>query len=545
MSNESRLIMPATSGPETARDNSSPELGGPRPVPVSVLPASIRPAGFRSRFFPSHTDNNTVCPYPSRMFTPALRHAWGALVCLTLAGCAAVGPDYLPPASDAPADWHQLTPSATPAVRAQTADDLTAWWQQLNDPLLTQLMDEALRASPDLRSARAKLREARARRDVADAGRYPELSASGNASRSRSSRETGSGATRNFFSAGFDASWELDVFGGTRRAIEASEADLDTARASLDDTRVTLVAEVASAYVNVRALQLRLGIARANLAAQTETLQLTDWRQQAGLANTQDVEQARTNLEQTRAQIPALQASLTEAEHQLDVLLGLQPGNLHARLAGAGDLPALPARVAVGIPADTLRMRPDVRAAERRLAAETARVGVAEAARYPGFALNGSIGVEALTLGALGSGNAGTSSLLAGIAAPLFNAGRLRAQADAQDAVREQAQIAYTQSLLAALQDVENALSALARSQERQRALTDAADAARNAAALARQRYTAGLIDFQSVLDTERTRLSVEDSLAGTRADGVLALIRLYKALGGGWPPQASGKDAS
>ncbi|MBN8759813.1 MAG: RND transporter [Thiobacillus sp. 65-69] len=479
------------------------------------------------------------------MFTPALRHAWGALVCLTLAGCAAVGPDYLPPASDAPADWHQLTPSATPAARAQTADDLTAWWQQLNDSLLTQLMDEALRASPDLQSARAKLREARARRDVADAGRYPELSASGNASRSRSSRETGSGATRNFFSAGFDASWELDVFGGTRRAIEASEADLDTARASLDDTRVTLVAEVASAYVNVRALQLRLGIARANLAAQTETLQLTDWRQQAGLANTQDVEQARTNLEQTRAQIPALQASLTEAEHQLDVLLGLQPGNLHARLAGAGDLPALPARIAVGIPADTLRMRPDVRAAERRLAAETARVGVAEAARYPGFALNGSIGVEALTLGALGSGNAGTSSLLAGIAAPLFNAGRLRAQADAQDAVREQAQIAYTQSLLAALQDVENALSALARSQERQRALTDAADAARNAAALARQRYTAGLIDFQSVLDTERTRLSVEDSLAGTRADGVLALIRLYKALGGGWPPQASGKDAS
>lgn len=496
-------------------------------------------------FHHSITDNRPVCPYPFRMSTPALHPIWGAFACLALAGCAAVGPDYAPPASTAPAGWRQLDPAAAPAVRAQTPDDLAIWWQRLNDPLLTQLMDEALRASPDLRSAQARLREARARRDAADAARYPDISASGNASRSRSSRETGSGATRNFFSAGFDASWELDVFGGARRAVEASEADLDTARASLDDTRVSLVAEVASTYVNVRALQLRLGIARANLDAQTETLQLTDWRQQAGLVNAQDVEQARANLEQTRAQIPVLQASLAEAEHQLDVLLGLQPGSLHARLAEAGDLPALPAQVAVGIPADTLRMRPDVRAAERRLAAETARVGIAEAARYPSFALNGSIGVEALTLGALGSGDAGTTSLLAGVTAPLFNAGRLRAQVEAQDAVREQAQVAYAQSVLTALQDVENALSALARSQARQGALTNAADAARNAAALARQRYTAGLVDFQSVLDTERTRLSVEDSLASTRADGVLALIRLYKALGGGWSPPAAGKDAS
>ena len=478
------------------------------------------------------------------MQTLSLHRVSVACACLALAGCAAVGPDYVPPKPDAPSVWRQ-TDGVVSAAGAAASADLAVWWERLNDPLLTQLMQEALRASPDLRTAQAALRGARARRDAADAARYPDLSASGNASRSRSSRETGSGATRNFFSAGFDASWEIDVFGGTRRAVEASEADLDSARASLDDAHVSLVAEVASTYVSVRALQLRLGIARANLDAQTETLQLTDWRQQAGLVNTQDVEQARANLEQTRAQLPALQASLTEAEHQLDVLLGQPPGSLHARLAGTGDLPALPAQVAVGIPADTLRMRPDVRTAERRLAAETARVGVAEAARYPGFALNGSIGVEALTLGALSGGNAGASSLLAGVTAPLFDAGRRRAQVEAQDAVREQAQVAYERSLLAALQDVENALSALARSQERQRALTGAADAARNAAALARQRYTAGLVDFQSVLDTERTRLSVEDSLASTRADGVLALIRLYKALGGGWSPPVAGKDAS
>jgi len=208
----------------------------------------------------------------------------------------------------------------------------------------------------------------------------------------------------------------------------------------------------------------------------------------------------------------------------------------------------MPARIAVGIPADTLRQRPDVRVAERRLAAQTARVGAAEAARYPGFSLAGSIGLEALTLGALGNGGAGTASLFAGVTAPLFDAGRLRTQVEIQDALREQAQVAYEQTVLNALEEVENALVALARNREREQAVTESAAAARNAALLARQRYSAGLIDFQSVLDTERSVLSVEDSLASTRADGVLALIRLYKALGGGWSPPGAippaGKDA-
>ena len=202
-------------------------------------------------------------------------------------------------------------------------------------------------------------------------------------------------------------------------------------------------------------------------------------------------------------------------------------------------------QIAVGIPADTLRQRPDVRAAERRLAAETARVGVAEAARYPSFKLSGSIGLEALTLGALGNSGAAASSLLAGITGPIFDAGRLRAQVEIQDAVREQALVAYEQTVLTALQDVENALVALARNRERVEALANAVESARNAALLARQRYSAGLIDFQSVLDTERTVLVLEDSLASSRADGVLALIRLYKALGGGWSPQAEVRPTS
>lgn len=466
---------------------------------------------------------------------------------LGLAGCAAVGPDYTPPTPEVPTGWYRLDASAQPAARAEAPGDLSQWWKNLNDPLLSELIADALQTSPDLRSAQARLHEARARRTVAAAGRFPSVTASGAANRSQSSEESGSGATRNAYSAGFDASWEIDVFGSVRRSVEAAEADLESSVASLHNARVSLASEVALNYVEVRALQIRLGIARANLASQSETLQLTDWRAQAGLVSSQDVEQARSNREQTRAQIPALETSLGEAEHTLDVLLGKSPGTLHVRLAAAGNLPAVPAQIAVGIPADTLRQRPDVRAAERTLAAETARVGVAAAARYPAFNLSGSIGLEALTLGTLGNSGAATSSLLAGITGPIFDAGRLRAQVEIQDAVREQAQVSYEQSVLTALQEVENALVSLARNRERGEALANAAESARNAAQLAQQRYSAGLIDFQSVLDTERSVLSIEDSLASTRADGVLALIRLYKALGGGWSketePRPAGKD--
>jgi NodT family efflux transporter outer membrane factor (OMF) lipoprotein len=478
------------------------------------------------------------------MNTPHLARLLVILAGLGLAGCAAVGPDYVPPATDVPAGWNRLDTSTQPVASADAPGDLSQWWRRLHDPLLSELIDEALLASPDLRSAQARLREARARRMVAAAGRYPSVTASGAASRSESSEEAGSGATRNFFSAGFDASWELDVFGGVRRSVEAAEADLESSLASLHDTRVSLVSEVALNYVEVRAQQTRIGIARANLASQSETLQLTDWRAQAGLVSSQDVEQARSNREQTRAQIPSLETSLAEAEHRLDSLLGQVPGTLHARLVATGVLPVVPEQIAVGIPADTLRQRPDVRAAERRLAAETARVGVAEAARYPAFNLAGSIGLEALTLGALGNSSAAASSLFAGITGPIFDAGRLRAQVEIQDAAREQAQVTYEQTVLTALQEVENALVALARNRERVEALANAAESARNAALLAQQRYSAGLIDFQSVLDTERSVLSIEDSLASARADGVLALIRLYKALGGGWSQETETRAA-
>lgn len=468
-------------------------------------------------------------------------------VCFGLAGCTALGPEHAPPVRDVPAAWSRIETSAQPVAATEMTGDLSAWWHALDDPLLSALIVEAGQASLDVRSAQARVREARARRTVAGAGYYPDVTATGRARRTRSSEETGSGGTHDLFSAGFDASWELDVFGGVRRGVEAAEADLASTEASLDAARVSLASEVALNYIEARSLQMRLGIARASLATQMETLQLTDWRAQAGLVSTQDVEQARSNLEQTRAQIPVLEASLASAGHTLDFLLGKVPGTLQERLEATGGLPAVPARIAVGIPAEALRQRPDVRAAERRLAAETARVGVAEAARYPSFGLSGSIGLEALKFSALGNGGAVASSLLAGITGPVFDGGRRRAQVAVQEAVREQAQVAYEEAVLTALQDVENALVELARNRERVDALVIAAGAARNAADLAQQRYSAGLIDFQLVLDTQRGVLSIEDSLASSRADGVRALIRLYKALGGGWSPETTtppaGKD--
>ncbi len=484
---------------------------------------------------------------------PTSRLAWELLMLTSLGilGCTVVGPTYRKTEPNAPAKWSRLETTAPQVADANArGDDVGQWWRRLNDPLLSQLVDEAQRQSLDVRKAEARLREARARQGVASAGRYPDVSASASASRSGSivgPNSVGAGTATvagNQFSAGFDASWELDVFGGVRRSVEAAVADQEAIAAGLDDVRVSLVAEVAKSYVEVRSLQSRLDIARTNLASQSETLELTELRARAGLVNAQDVEQARSNREQTVAQIPSLDGSLAEAEHRLDILLGKVPGTLHARLSTAGALPEIPSRVAVGIPADTLRQRPDVHTAERKLAAETARVGVAEAARYPTFKLSGSIGLESLSPDATGGGTGASYSLLGGIAAPIFSAGRLKNQVIAQDAVREQAQVAYEQTVLTALQDVENALVALARSRERGEALVRAGAAARTAAQLARQRYGAGIIDFQSVIDTERTVLSVEDSLASTRADGVLALIRLYKALGGGWSQEPESRSA-
>ena len=457
-----------------------------------------------------------------------------AAVAVIAAGCAMVGPDYRKPELPVPEAWSR---TGSPDNSSLQTEELSRWWECMGDPVLTSLIEQALKGGTDLRVAQARLMEARARAGFAGAQMFPSLTASASGSRSKGSKETGSGNTRTFYSVGFDASWELDVFGGIRRGIEAAQADLESAEAGFYATQVSLAAEVALNYVTARSYMERLDIARKNLASQSETHQLTDWRNQAGLASSLDVEQAYTNLEQTRSRIPALSISLAESENRLAVLLGQVPGAVHEMLSSEAPVPSVPDTIAIGIPAQALGNRPDVRVAERKLAAETARVGQAIAARYPGFSLHASFGLEALTLGGLDSGNAIARSIMGRAFGTLFDGGRLRRQVEIRDAIQEQALITYEASVLAALEDVENALVSLSENKNQQEALQSATEAARNAALLARHLYTGGMIDFQTVLNTERTLFTVEENLAIAKASGTSSLIRLYKALGGGWSP--------
>ena len=466
--------------------------------------------------------------------------ALGILLAAAVAsGCITVGPDYQSPEPDAPTQW-----SGPVDRRAPDAAVLAEWWRQFRDPVLDGLVADALAANLDLAAAQAQLREARARRSLAGAQLGPTVNASASGSRRRSSEESGSGATMELYSAGFDASWELDIFGGLRRGLEAAEADVGASADQLRDTRVSLVAEVALNYVDLRAAERQFVVAEESVASREETYTLARWRLQAGLVSELDVAQARTDLESTRAALPALRTSAAEARHRLAVLLGRTPGELEARLAATARVPLAADRVAVGIPADTLRQRPDVRAAERQLAAQTARLGEAEAARYPSFSLSGSLGLEALGLAALGNSDAMTRSLLGSITAPIFDAGRIAANVAVQDARLEQARLAYQSAVLTALEDVENALVAVANSAERRLQLESTAASARETLQIARHRYASGLADFLAVLESQRTLLSVEEQLAGTTGNLARAQIQLYKALGGGWSPDRDPEPA-
>jgi NodT family efflux transporter outer membrane factor (OMF) lipoprotein len=447
-----------------------------------------------------------------------------------LAGCAGLTPqDARLPDAPVPAAWS--TGSTT------TATSLAQWWQRLGDDQLTALVEQALAANTSVRTAQAALQQARAQVDVQAAGLLPQIGASASAQRSRS----GNSGTGNSFQAGFDASWEPDLFGRVRSGVNASQADARAAEASLADVQVSLAAEVAVNYIELRSLQQRLAIARSSLASQGETLQITQWRLQAGLTTSLVAEQARASTEQTAAQIPALQASLSQSRHSLAVLTGQAPAALDAQLAASAAVPRAPDELALAFPADTLRQRPDVRAAEQRITAALARVSQADAARYPDFGISGSLGLRALTLGALSGGSAVAASLLGSVSVPLFDGGSARAQVRSQEASLEQARIAYQAAVLTALKDVEDALVSLGGNRERLVRLQSAADAAGNAALLAQQRYSSGLIDFQSVLETQRTLLSTQDGVATTVANLSADHVRLYKALGGGWqlqPPQ-------
>ncbi len=469
---------------------------------------------------------------PTHQARPLRQRLLPIALAAVLTACASVpmpSTDKLP--DNVPAQW-----SAGAANTAVPPTELAAWWQRFDDPALVELVAKALDANTSVKSAQAALRQARALAEVQQARLGPSLSLSGSAQRS----DTGSTNANNAFKASAGASWEPDLFGGNGASANASEADAQASAASLSSVQVSLAAEVASGYINLRSLQTRLTIARSNLATQAETLQITRWRAQAGLASSLDVEQAVSAAEQTQAQIPALQSSVGQALNALAVLTGQVPGALKATLSDAAPIPTAPADLALAFPTDTLRQRPDVRAAELKVQSALSRVAAADAARYPSFNLSGSIGLSSLTLGALTDGASVVRSLLAGVSLPLLDGGAAKAQVRAQEAVLDQARAAYQGTVLTALQDVEDALVALQGDSERLVRLQAAASAAANAELLARQRYESGLIDFATVLSTQRTLLSAQDSVVATQANLSIDHVRLYKALGGGWQPETT-----
>lgn len=431
-----------------------------------------------------------------------------------------------------PEQWR----STAAQLQSSTPEDLSRWWQRFGDVQMSGLIEQALQANPSVQTAQASLRQARAQLNLSEANRLPSASASAGGNRSK--REPSSAS--NSFSAGIDASWEPDLWGMQANAVKAGEANVAAALATLEGAHVALAAEVAQNYIQLRSLQNRLRIAQDNLGIQRENQQITEWRVQAGLATSLDSEQARSSTAQTAAQIPSLQASLAQTGHALAILTGQVPAALESALREAKPLPVAPENLAMTLPADTLRQRPDVRVQEQKVIAAVANLSAQERANFPSLRLSGSLGLSAATFAALGtSGATLATSIASSLSQTLFDGGANSARVQERQAAVEIARINYRATVLTALQEVEDALVQLQGDKERVVQLQVAQEAARNAQLLANQRYSSGLVDFQTVLDTQRTLLSSQDSVATAQAAISTDYVRLYKALGGGWQPLA------
>jgi NodT family efflux transporter outer membrane factor (OMF) lipoprotein len=458
-------------------------------------------------------------------------------VLLILTGCA-VGPDYRQPQTVTPDEWHATVPPGVAPAADPAA--LADWWKTFDDPVLNSLIEQALARNKTAQQAYARVVESRARRGIAAADFWPSLDASTGGSRTKSDARVSdpdiglSDGTDEIYNARLDSGWELDLFGGQRRAFEAATAQLGASEADLRDVLVTLLGDVALSYVDVRTAQARLSYAERNLEAQSELLDITRWREAAGLATVLEIEQARSSYEQVRAAIPSLQSSLVQSMNRLAVLTGDPPGSLEATLAERKPIPIAPLEIAAGVPADVLRRRPDIRSAERSLAAQTAQVGVATAALYPSLSLSGAITLQALTAGDVLDGFR-TDRLGLSLNLPLFRGGALRQNVNVQNALVQQALASYEATVLAAYEEVENALTASTNEDARHAALQLSVESARRASELALVQYNSGLVDFQTVLNADRSLISLEDSLAVSDGEMTANLIRLYKALGGGW----------
>ncbi|WP_320045409.1 efflux transporter outer membrane subunit [uncultured Desulfobacter sp.] len=460
-----------------------------------------------------------------------------------LTGCKAVGPDYRQPDLFPEGPWHAPMQKGLAQIPADP-EQLAQWWTVLNDPVLTDLISRAVQNNPDVKLALERIRQYRLLKGIKQSDRLPTVNASGGASWSGTSNEGGTGTVSKAYSAGLDASWEIDLFGRIQRSIEAADATLSAKQEVLRDALVSLVGDLAASYIDVRTAQIRLNVVRQSINSQTESFQLTQWQNQAGLTDELDVHQARYSLENAKAQIPSLESTLSEAMNRVAVLSGLAPGTLNEKLIPPYPLPMLPATIAVGLPADALRRRPDIREAEYELIAQTAQVGVATADLYPKLTLSGSIGVDALSPAELIDNTLDPShwarSLAASLSHTLFDAGAIRKNIKVQDSLQEQALIQYESAILSALEEVENALVAYVKEQIRLEHLTVAAEQARIAEDLAKKKYESGLVDFTTVLTSQQNVLSYESDLATSQGACVSNLIFLYKVLGGGWTPVES-----
>ena len=482
-----------------------------------------------------HIGQGARCPWTILLAT---------IVVLTLTGCAAVGPNYVPVEPEAQEKWHSELQGGLTADQPNP-ETLVHWWTTLNDPELSSLEERAVKGNLDLKEARARIWEARALRGISKAKLFPTVDAGGSVTDRRFSESSSTGDKSTLYEAGFDAGWELDIFGGVRRSVEAAEADLEATQEDLHDVLVSLLAEVALNYVEVRTFQARLAVTKANIKTQQEGYDLNQSRYQAGIIDELAVQESLRILESSRSQIPALETGLEAAKNRLAVLLGEQPGKLHRELAAKRPIPALPATVAVGIPAETLRHRPDIRRAERLLAAQTARIGVATADLYPKFRLFGTIGLESISTGDFLEYASRAWGFGPSVSWNIFDAGAIRQNIKVQTARQEQALIQYESAVLGAQEEVENVLVAYAKEQHRREFLSKAAAAAQRATLLAQDQYKAGLVDFNNVLDAQRALLILQDELAQSEGTVTSNLVRLYKALGGGWTSLKPAADKS
>ncbi|MBR0706233.1 efflux transporter outer membrane subunit [Bradyrhizobium liaoningense] len=457
------------------------------------------------------------------------------LLTIPLTGCA-VGPDYTRPTVQLPKAWsdakgRQATKDAMP---------LAQWWRRLNDPLLNSLIEEAVQGNLDVAAAKARIREARALQRQSVGALFPQISASGSATANRSAAGVASesvvGATSyNQFQSGFDSAWELDLFGANRRAVEAAAYNAAASEDDLRATLLTLIGDVASYYADARGYQARAALARRTAISQRATAALTQKKLDAGSASPVDTAKAVAQAASTEANVPTYEASYKTAVHRLGVLLGRDPATLAARMARATPIPAPRLPLPTGIPADVLTVRPDVRKAERQLAQYTAKIGQAEAALYPDVSLSGSVSTTALKLGDLGKNSTIGWSVGPSVSVPIFNGGKLRAAVEVAQAQRDEYYVAWSSAVLTALEDVENALVALAQEQNRIRSLAEAATRYGEAARLSRSLYESGSSSFLDVLDAERSQFSANDALLQSRASVARDYVALAKALGGGW----------